>query len=178
MIDPLLGPSINELRQELGIESPARGIFRDWNLSPQLVLGLFPEWFAPTQPDWPGQVALTGFPLWDQPEAAGLPVEVDEFLRGGEPPIVFTPGSAMAHGQEFFQAAVEACQSLGRRGILLTKYPQQLPPALPADVRHFSFVPFSQLLPRAAALVHHGGIGSSAQGLAAGLPSAANADGL
>jgi UDP:flavonoid glycosyltransferase YjiC (YdhE family) len=53
---------------------------------------------------------------------------------------------------------------------LLTKYPEQLPADLPASVRHFSFVPFSQLLPRAAALVHHGGIGSSAQGLAAGVP--------
>ncbi len=170
VIDPLLGPPINELRRELGLQPPAKGIFREWNLSPQLVLGLFPEWFAPTQPDWPKQVALTGFPLWDQPEEAGLPTEVDEFLRGGEPPIVFTPGSAMAHGQSFFLAAVEACQRLDRRGILLTKYPQQLPTELPADVRHFGFVPFSQLLPRAAAVVHHGGIGSCSQGLSAGLP--------
>jgi len=170
VIDPLLGPPINELRQELGLHPPARGIFREWNLSPQLVLGLFPEWFAPTQPDWPKQVVLTGFPLWDQPEVAGLPKEVDEFLRGGEPPIVFTPGSAMAHGQSFFLAAVEACQRLDRRGILLTKYPQQLPAELPEGVRHFGFLPFSQLLPRAAAVVHHGGIGSCSQGLAAGLP--------
>lgn len=170
VVDPLLGPPVNELRHELGLQSTVSGIFRDWCFSPQLVLGLFPEWFGPTQPDWPEQVLLTGFPLWDQPDEAGLPAEVDEFLRGGEAPIVFTPGSAMAHGQAFFQAAVEACQLLGRRGILLTKYPQELPATLPADVRHFSFVPFSQLLPRAAAVVHHGGIGSSAQGLAAGLP--------
>jgi len=59
---------------------------------------------------------------------------------------------------------------LQRRGLLLTKYPGHLPARLPAGVRHFSFVPFSQLLPRAAALVHHGGVGSCAQGLATGLP--------
>jgi len=170
VIDPLLGPPINKLRQELGLQPPAQGIFREWNLSPQLVLGLFPEWFAPAQPDWPAQVALTGFPLWDQPDTGGLPTEVAAFLSGGEPPIVFTPGSAMAHGQSFFRAAVDACQRLERRGLLLTKYPEQLPAVLPEEVRHFGFVPFSQLLPRAAAVVHHGGIGSCAQGLAAGLP--------
>ena len=59
---------------------------------------------------------------------------------------------------------------LGRRGILLTKYDHQLPAKLPDTVRHFGFVPLSKLLPRTAALVHHGGIGSCAQGLAAGVP--------
>lgn len=170
VVDRRLSPEVNALRQELGLATPAEGILKDWFLSPQLVLGLFPEWFAPTQPDWPEQIRLTGFPLWDQPSAAGLPEEVEDFLRGGEPPIVFTPGSAMAHGRQFFQAAVDACRLLGRRGILLTKYPEQLPTGLPDEVRHFPFVPFSQLLPRAGAFVHHGGIGSCSQGLAAGLP--------
>lgn len=170
VVDRIVGPEINSLRSDLGMTNPVSGILDDWYFSPQLVLGLFPEWFAPTQPDWPAQIKLTGFPLWDQPDRAGLPDAVDEFLRGGEPPIVFTPGSAMAHGQDFFGAAVEACRLLGRQGVLLTKYHKQLPEELPEGVRHFSFVPFSQLLPRAAAFVHHGGIGSCGQGLAAGLP--------
>jgi UDP:flavonoid glycosyltransferase YjiC (YdhE family) len=67
-------------------------------------------------------------------------------------------------------AAVEASDRLGQRGILLTKYAEQLPAKLPPSVRHFGFVPMSKLLPRTAALVHHGGIGSCAQGLAAGVP--------
>lgn len=170
LVDRILGPPLNELRRGQGLTAPARGIFRDWWFSPDLILGLFPEWFGRTQPDWPRQLRLVGFPLWDQPDQSGLPTEVSEFLRAGEPPIVFTPGSAMAHGEEFFQAAVEACRLLDRRGILLSKYTEHLPADLPEDVRHFGFVPLSQLLPRAAAFVHHGGIGSCAQGLAAGLP--------
>ncbi len=169
IVDRIIGPEINALRGELGLH-PAKRIFHDWYLSPQLNLCLFPEWFARPQPDWPSQARLTGFPLWDEPNAAGLSEEVDQFLRGGESPIVFTPGSAMAHGQAFFRAAVEACNQLGRRGVLLTKYPEQLPTNLSEEVRHFGFVPLSQLLPRCAAFVHHGGIGSCAQGLAAGLP--------
>src|SRR5262245_20698255 len=135
-----------------------------------MVLGLFPEWFGPPQPDWPANVRLTGFPLWDAHPEAELSREVEDFLSAGDAPIAFSPGSANREAQGFFQTAAEACQRLGRRGILLTKYAEQLPAKLPPSVRHFGFVPLSRLLPRTAALVHHGGIGTCAQGLAAGVP--------
>jgi UDP:flavonoid glycosyltransferase YjiC (YdhE family) len=83
---------------------------------------------------------------------------------------VFTPGSAKTDAHWFFAAAVEACQNLNRRGMLLSRYSNQIPKQLPPGVVHFSFVPFSQLLPHAAAFVHHGGIGSCGQGLAGGVP--------
>jgi UDP:flavonoid glycosyltransferase YjiC (YdhE family) len=70
----------------------------------------------------------------------------------------------------FFRAAIEACQRLGRRGILLTRFCEQIPDRLPNGVKHFDYIPFSQLLPKAAALVHHGGIGTTAQALSAGVP--------
>lgn len=169
MIDRIIAPELDPLRASLGLK-PVRGIMRDWYFSPQLVLGLFPDWFAPPQPDWPPNTKLTGFPLWDHSATSPLSEEAEAFLAAGEPPMVFAPGSAMTQGDWFFAAAVEACQLLGRRGILATKYPNQLPKHLPPTVKHFGFVPFSLLLPRAAALVHHGGIGTCAQGLAAGLP--------
>lgn len=169
IIDRIVGPELNGLRRDLGL-APVKFLMRDWWYSPQLVLGLFPEWYAPRQSDWPPQVQLTDFPLWDEAAPGELPAEVADFLADGEPPLVFTPGSAMAQGESFFQAAVEACTQLGHRGVLLSKYTEHLPIRLPPTVRHFAFVPFSALLPRAAALVHHGGIGSCAQGLAAGVP--------
>ena len=52
----------------------------------------------------------------------------------------------------------------------MTGYPEQLPFGLGADVWHEAYVPFSRVLPRCAAMVHHGGVGSCAQGLAAGVP--------
>ena len=54
--------------------------------------------------------------------------------------------------------------------MFLTQYPEQLPARLPNGVRHFNYIPFSTVLPRAAAFVHHGGIGTTAQALAAGVP--------
>jgi len=166
---PILNGPINGFRRELGLP-PAERFFSRWFHQVDLILALFPDWFAAPQPDWPPQLRAVGFPLWDTGGETQLAGDVQNFLDAGTPPIAFSPGSANRDAQPFFAAAVEACQRLGRRGILLTKYAEQLPDHLPASVRHFGFVPMSQLLPHTGALVHHGGIGSCAQGLAAGAP--------
>jgi len=169
LLDPILDESVGALRRELGLPRVQRYVQR-WNFSPQRVIGLFPDWFGPMQTDWPPQTVLTGFPLWDESELGSGSDELNEFLAGGDPPIVFTPGSAMKFGEPFFAAAVVACQRLGRRAVLLTRHRESLPRDLPDGIRHFDFEPLSRLLPRAAAMVHHGGIGTTAQALAAGLP--------
>lgn len=167
--DRVFGPAANDLRATLGLV-PARKIVGRWWHSPQRVIGLFPTWFAPPQPDWPAQTELTGFPLFDADTGDPSPPELESFLAGGSPPIVFVPGSANRQAERFFAAAVDACQRLGRRGLFLTRYTAHLPHRMPEEMRHFDYVPLSRVLPRAAALVHHGGIGTAAQGLAAGVP--------
>jgi UDP:flavonoid glycosyltransferase YjiC (YdhE family) len=169
IIDRLLGPGLDAFRAELGLP-PVRRILGEWLNSPQRVIGLFPDWYGAPQPDWPPQTRLTGFPLYDERNLREPLPDLADFLARGDPPVVFTPGSAMRHGQDFFAAAVEACRLLGRRGLLLSRFCEHVPKYLPDTVRHFAYVPFSQILPRAAALVHHGGIGTTAQGLAAGVP--------
>jgi UDP:flavonoid glycosyltransferase YjiC (YdhE family) len=169
VVDPLIAPAVNALRREIDLP-PVSRIYTSWNQSPDLVLGMFPDWFGAPQPDWPPQTRLVGFPLYDPRPTPKLSAELGEFLDGGEPPIVFAPGSANTQAAEFFQTSVEVCRRLGRRGILLTKFREQAPAHAPPFIRHFDFVPFGLVLPRAAALVHHGGIGTCAQGLAAGLP--------
>jgi UDP:flavonoid glycosyltransferase YjiC (YdhE family) len=131
---------------------------------------MFPEWFGPRQIDWPEQTEFAGFPLWDEKGYTAVAPELEDFLRAGEPPIVFTPGTAHTHADRFWKAAIDACQQLGRRGMLLTRHAEQIPSRLPEGVRHFDFAPFSQVLPHSAAIVHHGGIGTMSQGLAAGIP--------
>jgi rhamnosyltransferase subunit B len=168
-IDKSLAPGINAFRAEKGL-GPVKGIMDQWWHSPQLVIGLFPEWFGRPQPDWPRQMRLTGFPLYDERGVQPLNEELVRFLDAGEKPIAFTPGSAMWHARGFFDAAVEACRILGRRGVLLTRHKDHVPTALPPGVIHVDFAPFSELLPRCAALVHHGGVGTLSQGLAAGVP--------
>lgn len=167
-VDPVVCPALNTWRRSLGMP-PVRKITRWWN-SPRGVLALFPEWYAPRQPDWPANFVQTDFPLWNDGSDRELAHDVDAFLNAGEPPIVFTPGSTNIHSRRFFEAAVDACQRLNRRGILLTEFPDQLPSRLPESVKHFNYVPLDRLLPHSAAFVHHGGIGSTSQGLQAGIP--------
>lgn len=167
--DRAIRPWLEPFRSSLGLP-PVRGVIRDWFHSPLRVLGMFPDWFAPQQPDWPPRTSLVGFPLYSEEGATAPPDAVAEFLAAGPPPVVFTPGSANVFGHRFFAAAADACRRIGRRGLLLTRFAAQVPHDLPADVRHVDFAPFRWLLPRAAAVVHHGGIGSLSQGLAAGIP--------
>ena len=169
VLDRVAAPAVNALRAELGLPA-VRGILGNWGHSPQRVIGLFPGWFGPPQPDWPAQLRLTGFPLYDGLGQEPVPAGLHEFLEDGEPPVVFTPGTMMRHPRQFFEAAVDACRRLRRRGLLLTRFRDQLPATLPSDVRHFDYVPLSQVLPRSAALVSHGGIGTLSQALAAGTP--------
>jgi UDP:flavonoid glycosyltransferase YjiC (YdhE family) len=168
-VDRLLAGPINDFRRELSLP-PVRRPMHTWAHSPQLVVCLFPEWFASVQPDWPPGTVQTSFPLWDAADVTPEAPDVEQFLAAGDPPIVFAPGSANAQAEGFFRAAVEACRTLGRRGMLLTKFPEQLPQPLPPGVAHFAYVPFGRVLSRAAALVHHGGAGTLSQGLAAGVP--------
>jgi UDP:flavonoid glycosyltransferase YjiC (YdhE family) len=169
IMDAMIAPPLNELRRELNLP-PVHNIIRDYWHSPALTIGMFPPWFAPPPPDWPAHVRLTGFPLYDEPDVTPISDELEHFLRAGEPPVAFTPGSAMWRADEFFQASAQTCVRLNCRGILLTRHRDHLPARLPANVVHAEYAPFSRLLPRCAAFVHHGGIGSSAQGLAAGVP--------
>jgi UDP:flavonoid glycosyltransferase YjiC (YdhE family) len=168
VLDPVIAPETNAVRAELGLP-PVRRLLDAWWHSPDRIIGLYPAWFAPPQPDWPSQLVLTGFPLFDERGLTDAPREVHEFLDQG-PPLIFTAGSAMRQGHAFFAESAEACRLLGRRGLLVTRYAEQLPATLPEGVRHCAYIPFSQLLPRSAALVHHGGIGTTAQALAAGVP--------
>ena len=167
--DRTCAAQINAFRADLELP-PVSCIFHHWWHSPQRVIGLFPDWFAAPQPDWPPQTVLTGFNRYDRSDVVDLPADLARFLDAGDPPLVFTPGSANRHGRRFFDAAAEACRRLDRRGVFLTPFAEQVPDPLPTNLRHFDYVPLGQLLPRAAALIHHGGIGTLAQGLAAGLP--------
>jgi UDP:flavonoid glycosyltransferase YjiC (YdhE family) len=148
---------------------PARRLF-DWWWSPERVIGLFPDWYAPPQPDWPAQMRLAGFALSDGSRGEGLSPEVLEFSRTGPAPIVFTLGTGMMRAARFFRAAVAACRTLGARGLLVTKYERLVPSPLPSSVRHCAYAPFRQLLPHCAAVVHHGGIGTVATALTTGTP--------
>jgi UDP:flavonoid glycosyltransferase YjiC (YdhE family) len=163
----LVASRLNPVRVGLGLTA-VRRVFRWW-LSPDLVIGLFPSWYANPQPDWPAQLRLAGFGRFDGTRAE-LDKDIRTFCEDEPPPIAFTLGTGMRHAAGFFRTAVAVCDALGARGVLLTRHADAIPARLSPLVRHCTFAPFRQLLPLCGAVVHHGGIGTTAAALEAGCP--------
>jgi rhamnosyltransferase subunit B len=161
---------VRQLRSTLGL--PARGdALYEGQFSPGLTLALFSRLLATPQPDWPPHTQATGFVFHD--EHTCLPAEVAQFLDAGPAPLVFTLGSAVVHRSgSFYRESVEAVQRLGCRAVLLVGTdPQNCPPGpLPEGVLAVPYAPHGDLFPRAQAVIHQGGIGTTAQALRAGRP--------
>ena len=172
VLDRALAPLACDYCAAFGQPPVRKDIMRHWIHSPDLSIGLFPDWFAPPQSDWPDQIQLTGFPLFDESElqAEQESTAWEQWLAEGDPPVVVMAGTANRHAQMFFKACIEACEQLGRRVLILTLFPEQLPAPLPPRALHADYIPLGAVLPRAAAVVHHGGVGTLSQALRAGCP--------
>ncbi|HVF10039.1 MAG TPA: nucleotide disphospho-sugar-binding domain-containing protein [Abditibacteriaceae bacterium] len=162
---------VYRLRAELGLPRGPHPLFEGQH-SPALVLALFSAALAAPQPDWPPQTRLTGFPFYDRLDRSGMASEVADFLDAGPPPIVFTLGSsAVFDAGSFFEASIAATQQLGQRAVLLIGDACNLSPGvLPAGIAAFDYAPYSEIFPRAAAIVHQGGVGTTGQAMRAGKP--------
>jgi UDP:flavonoid glycosyltransferase YjiC (YdhE family) len=139
---------------------------------PASVVGLFPAWFAPAGTALPAGVRFTGFPLYDGPEEEP-PAALDAFLRDGPPPVVVFGGSNGTRAREVLGRALAACRRLGRRAVVVSRDPAVPGAATDGDAIVVPSAPFGRLLPRATAVVHHGGIGTIGRCLAAGVPQLA-----
>jgi rhamnosyltransferase subunit B len=124
-----------------------------------------PEWFAMPQRDWPHQCQFAGFPFTP---ATALDAELTGFIQSRGAPLVFTPGTGVTDTREFFRVARAVCRALGAPGVFLSAQAGSEPEA--PDILCRSFVDLGALLPHARLLVHHGGIGTTAQALRAGIP--------
>jgi UDP:flavonoid glycosyltransferase YjiC (YdhE family) len=167
MIDPL----VNRMRRERGLR-PIRGAVFDAH-SPQLNLQLYSRHFAPPPPDWSGEKRQAGFCFYTPVDAA-LPSAVENFLRAGESPILFTLGSAAVHAPgAFYRDAVAVLAALRLRGILLIGPEENRPASLPESILAIPDAPYALLMPRVRAVVHQCGIGTLSHTLRAGVPSVA-----
>jgi len=163
---------IRQLRRELGLSPITYNPFIENRFSPYLVVALFSSVFGQPQPDWPGNTVVAGFTFYDGTQGgAKLTPVLKKFLDTGDPPIVFTLGSAaVMDAGNFYQESIQAARHLDRRAVLLIG--ENFPPKnLSSDILAVNYAPYSQIFPRACAIVHQGGIGTTAQALRAGCPT-------
>lgn len=172
MIVGTMTRQVHKVRTEIGLPLTKDVPFIE-DRSAAALIGLFSPLIAKVQPDFPNNTSVVSFSFYDGAEAASLDPHVEHFLRTGPAPVVVTLGSlAAVEAVDFFRIACGAIRSLGRRVIVLTGRDDVAVPAIAPgqDVLLRGYLPHSMLLPYAAAIIHHGGIGTTAQALRAGKP--------
>ncbi len=181
---------LRRLRAGLGLPRDPRHPMLGGLVSPTLNLALFSPVLGPPQVDWPANTVATGACHFDDPHAASAPGELARFLDEGSAPVLFTLGSAAvevaSEGPRFFAAALKACRAIGRRCVLLAGRQGVATLARAQGVGEgaadtgclrlgdgalaAAYAPFSQVMPRCAAVVHQCGAGTTAEALRAGVP--------
>jgi rhamnosyltransferase subunit B len=171
---------LRAFRRELGLGPGRDPLFYD-KFSPDLVLALFSSALAKPQPDWPVKTLLPGFVFYSGKNGSQqVPPELGAFLAETDDPkdapIVFTLGSTAVHNPgNFYAASAEAAERVGRRAVLLgakDAISGSVTTSTSGSSKLLSvpYAPYSALFPRAAAIVHQGGSGTTGEALRAGRP--------
>jgi len=156
---------VNAVRAQVGLAPVRLASYEGSHVVAQAAM--FPHWYGMPAPDWPEMECL-GFPLPSSPEP--LPTRVLEFLARFPRPLVFTTGTGVGKTERFFEAAARCCAELKMPGIFLSRFLASERQKLADDIAHFDHVELEALLPHAALIVHHGGMGTTARALQAGIP--------
>ncbi|HEY8813800.1 MAG TPA: glycosyltransferase [Candidatus Dormibacteraeota bacterium] len=174
-INYLDGDAITKAVEDAGL-SAHRDLFATGGLSPHLTLLLSSPLYSPHQPDWPRQIKVAGFAIWDEPQEWREPPQLAEFLAAGDPPVVVTTSSAGERDAvSFFRSAADALTSVGKRGILLLGNAATEIGAAPGEliapgVIAWPYLPLSRVVPAASLVVHHAGIGTTLTTIRFGKP--------
>jgi UDP:flavonoid glycosyltransferase YjiC (YdhE family) len=169
-----IDPPLNAVRADYGLP-PRRRYASDGNMSPYCTIVASSPAFISPPPDWPASVHMTGFCFADSGETWEEPQGLTAVLEGAAPVVALSAGS-MVHEVEhlfdsFFRDGIAAIRRAGARALVIGAPGGALPDPLPEDVCALPFAPFSRVYPRCAAVIHHGGIGTTAQALRAGVPA-------
>jgi sterol 3beta-glucosyltransferase len=165
--------SDNATRRELGLaRGPLFGPYRALERRRVPTLYGYSSHVLPRPADWPAEDQVTGYWFLDAPAGWAPPPDLAAFLDSGEPPVYIGFGSMGSRDPAATaQLAVEALARAGRRGILAAGWGGLATTDLPATVFPIGAVPHAWLFPRMAAIVHHGGAGTTAAALRSGVPS-------
>ncbi len=172
----LFGGILNRWRRRHGLPPvPASGPYAGWDARQVTTLYGFSPHVLPAPTDWPAWHQVTGYWFLDAPESWRPPEALLRFLDGGPPPVCIGFGSMDDQNPERLQRLVlEAIRLSGQRAIVLAGWSglaQAASSNATAPVYFSQELPHSWLFPRVAAVVHHGGAGTTAAGLRAGVPT-------
>jgi sterol 3beta-glucosyltransferase len=174
-INETLGPTVNRLRRQNGL-ADARDLIADVWLSQVLnLIAVSPE-VCRKRPDWSEVHQVCGFFNSNRIENEGrVSPELEEFLKGGSPPVFMTFGSMVPDQTEVQSATASllggAAQLAGCRAIVQTSLAANGGFTSSGNVLYLKATPHTAVFPRCTAVVHHGGAGTMQTVMLAGVPS-------
>ncbi len=164
-------PFVNAFRERLGLPA-LNGTRFIAELRATPMISAYSPTIIPHPPDWPDTTHVTGYLFLDDVADWQPPADLIAFLAAGPPPVYIGFGSmAGRKPEQLATLAVDALTRCGQRGILLTGWGGLRTEATAQEIFVAESVPHSWLFPRMAAVVHHGGAGTTAEGLRAGVPT-------
>ena len=164
-------PFVNDFRRGLGL--PAYTFARFYRaLKSTPMLSAYSPSIIPHPADWPDNIHVTGYLFLDTQTDWQPSSELKAFLAAGDPPVYIGFGSMAGRNPERLAGIMmEALARSGQRGLLLTGWGGLRPELVGNNVFVVDSAPHSWLFPRMAAVVHHGGAGTTAEGLRAAVPN-------
>jgi len=165
---------IHRFRRELGLPSTRLHPFFEGQFEGGTPIGLYSRVLGDIQPDFPDGFVIAGFAFYDGLSPAGAATsEMDAFIGAGPPPLVFTQGTSAVHDSAHFTAvSIEAVRVLGERAIFVLDDEQRsaLRDRMSSEIFIAGYVPYSSVFSRCKVIIHHAGIGTTAQALRSGRP--------
>lgn len=172
----VLNDEIDQVRAQVGLGPVAS--WDRWLAHTSPALALWPPWFGAPETGWMTGLTPVGFAVDTPPRLPSLSTPLRQFLNDHPSPTLVTGGTGAFHGRKFYAAALDAAASSGQAVIVVTRFPEHLPKVFSENVLVIDHAPFSSLLPETGLIVHHGGIGTTAAAIAAGIPQLILAYGL
>lgn len=152
------------VRERLGCPLPFRS-----KATALLHIAFFPEWYGMPAKDWPKNIKMVGFPLLNHANSSSRS-EFDALIEKQGAPIIFTSGTGVKDVEDLFKEGRKICEQLQVPGLFVggnigVEFLQGS-----SFCTHMDYIDFEYALPKALVIVHHGGIGTTAQAIKAGIP--------
>lgn len=159
---------LHKIRAELGLRQNSG--WKDLLRTPPANTGNWPSWFVDAGEEFELPVIPLGFLTYDPGETGEVPEDVISFLAGNQRTVIITGGTGDFLGSEFYSSSVNACRLLRLKALVVTRYRYIVPDISDDAFKWVPSLPFGSIMPRASAVIHHGGSGTIARAILSNVP--------
>lgn len=171
LIGNVMKEEINLLRRKTDLQEINN--WTKWMCSPKLKIGLWPQWYAKEEVKSIDNMRAIGFPEIQKNNQSideNIDGKVKSFLKTEKKVALITAGTSNAINSQFYKIAIKACEYANIKTLVVTSFDKFVPKNLDSNILRVKEAPIKDILPFVDIVIHHGGIGTSSEALASGIP--------